>query len=141
MKILIKTVLLLPLLLAWSLTSAQADILVVTSAKSSVSQLSDAQVKQLFTGVLHEVNGHKLTPIDLPEDSNVRNEFYKTVVGRTAQQMRAYWTRLIFTGRGAPPATASENDLPLRLQSDENLVGYLPGDADTSGLIVLNRVN
>ena len=140
MKMTIKNALLIPLCLLLGLATAQADILVVASASSPVSSLTESQVKQLFTGVLHEVAGEKLTPVDLPETSTARDDFYKAIAGRTAQQMRAYWTRLIFTGRGTPPATASESELPIRLKANPELVSYLPDTANTDGLVVLARI-
>ena len=78
--------------------------------------------------------------LDLPEDSDVRTDFYKQVTGRDTRQMRAYWTQMIFTGRGAPPRTVTQADLVSKLMSSPAFVGYLPSGADTSNLKVLARL-
>lgn len=134
---------LFPLVLALSCLvslSAQAGVLVVTSANSALSSLTSDQVQQLFTGKLHEVAGFRLTPLDLPENSAARGEFYKALTGRNLQQMRAYWTQLIFTGRGAPPRVVTESDLRMRLQANPQLVGYLPAGSNVDRLTVLTRL-
>jgi hypothetical protein len=135
----IRLLLLLPLLLLG--LAVRADVLVVTSANSALSHLSVDQVRQLFTGKLHEMDGQKLVPLDLPEDNKARTEFYKVLTGRDARQMRAYWTQLIFTGRGMPPKAINESELLRRLQSDTTSVGYLPAGANTSGLKVLAKLD
>ena len=139
MKFTMLKIVLLPLLLTLSF-GASAEVLVVTSAASSLSALSRAQVQQLFTGKLHEISGQALEPLDLPEDNGVRTEFYKELTGRNAQQMRAYWTQLIFTGRGAPPRTVGQGSLVSKLHANANYVGYLPAGADTSDLKVLAKL-
>lgn len=139
MKLYSKKILLLPLLLALSF-GAQAEVLVVTSAASSLSGLSRDQVQQLFTGKLHEISGQRLEPLDLPEDNSTRAEFYKELTGRNAQQMRAYWTQLIFTGRGAPPRAVTQGSLTSKLHGSANYVGYLPAGSDTSDLKVLAKL-
>ena len=119
----------------------QADVLVVTSAGSPLSRLNTDQIQQVFTGKLHEIEGQTLVPLDLPEDSSARADFYQQVTGRDTRQMRAYWTQMIFTGRGAPPRTMTQGDLVNKLKSDASFVGYLPSSADTSGLKVLAHLH
>jgi hypothetical protein len=131
--------LLLPLSLLLAV-AAHADVLVVTSAASPLSSLSSDQIQQVFTGKLHEIQGQALTPLDLPEDNATRSDFYKQVTGRDTRQMRAYWTQLIFTGRGAPPRTVTQSDLLSKLKANANFVGYLPASADISGLKVLAKL-
>lgn len=139
MKTLYAKLLLLPLSLLLAV-AAHADVLVVTSAASPLSSLSSDQIQQVFTGKLHEIQGQTLTPLDLPEDNATRSDFYKQVTGRDTRQMRAYWTQLIFTGRGAPPRTVTQSDLLSKLKADATFVGYLPASADTNGLKVLAKL-
>ena len=47
-------------------------------------------------------NGLLAVPIDQVEGSAAREEFYTRFVGKSAAQMKAYWSKIIFTGRGQP---------------------------------------
>lgn len=82
---------------------AQADLVVVTGSNSSITSLTENEVRQLFSGQLKTVAGQRVQPLDLPNSGQHREEFYRKLMGRTPEQMRAYWTRLIFTGQGKPP--------------------------------------
>jgi hypothetical protein len=41
--------------------------------------------------------------------------FYTKVVGKTAAQMRAHWSKIIFTGRGQPPREVRSAEEAKRL--------------------------
>jgi hypothetical protein len=48
-------------------------------------------------------DGSQAVPVDQSEGTIVRDEFYNKLVGKSAAQMKAYWSKIIFTGRGQPP--------------------------------------
>jgi hypothetical protein len=64
-------------------------------------------------------------PIDQAENSTARDEFYLRV-GKSAAQIKAYWSKIIFTGRGQPPPTAP-NDIEIRKRIVGNpaAIGYI----------------
>jgi hypothetical protein len=55
-----------------------------------------------------------LKPIDLPESNALRNAFYKKATDRDAAQIKAVWSRKIFTGQGQPPKERSGTPTPSR---------------------------
>lgn len=57
--------------------------------------------------------GKSATTLDLPEGSPARVEFVTKVVDKDEAQMKAYWARLIFTGKGVP-AQVMENDAAVK---------------------------
>jgi len=115
--------------LALNLSSAvaQADVVAVVSAKSPITALSMNQVADIFFGKASRFpNGVQAFPVDQAEGSAVRDEFYNKVVGKTAAQIKAYWSKIIFTGRGRPPPTVT-NDVEMKKRITENLaaIGYI----------------
>jgi ABC-type phosphate transport system substrate-binding protein len=118
--------------LALGLTSglAMADVVVVVSAKSPVAALSKAQVEDIFLGkTIRFPNGAQAVAIDQAEGSAVRNEFYDKVVGKTAAQIKAYWSKIIFTGRGQPPRSVSNTiEMMKRISADQAAIGYIDKD-------------
>lgn len=115
--------------LALSLSSAvvEADVVAVVSAKSPITALDKSQVADLFLGKTNRFpNGVQAVPIDQAEGLAVRDEFYSKVLGRTAAQMKAYWSKIIFTGRGQPPPSVS-NDIEMKKRISENpaAIGYI----------------
>lgn len=119
---------------------ATAGPVVVVSADSEIGALSQGQVRQLFNGQLRKVSGVSVKPLDLPNGDVTRNTFYQEVTGKTAEQMKSYWARMIFTGRGMPPReVSSEREMGILLGGDPAFVGYLEETRVPQGLKVIFR--
>jgi ABC-type phosphate transport system substrate-binding protein len=105
----------------------EADVVTVVSAKSAVGTLSKAQVADIFLGRTNRFpDGAPAMPVDLMEDSPVRDEFYDKIAGKSAAQIKAYWSRIIFTGRGQPPPNVASNvEMKKRISSNLSAIGYI----------------
>ncbi len=110
--------------------AAKADVVAVVSAKRPVCALSRHQVSDIFLGkTVRFVNGEIATPIDLPNGSAERNEFYAKFSGRSEAQILAYWASMVFTGRGRPPREAQDDDeMKNLLDNDPHSIGYIERD-------------
>jgi hypothetical protein len=64
--------------------------------------------------------------LDLPVGSPLRNEFYNTVAAKSPAMMKAYWTKMVFTGRGQPPRELA-GSAAVRKMVAENpaMIGYI----------------
>ncbi|MEJ0006953.1 MAG: hypothetical protein WDM77_11450 [Steroidobacteraceae bacterium] len=104
-----------------------AEEVVVVSAKSAITTLSKTQVADIFLGKTTRFpNGSQAVPIDQAEGTLARDEFYTWIVGKSAAQMKAYWSKIIFTGRGQPPkAVPSSADSKKLIVANPNTIGYL----------------
>jgi ABC-type phosphate transport system substrate-binding protein len=109
---------------------AMADVVVVVSAKSPVGSLSKAQVEDLFLGkTIRFPDGSLAVAVDQAEGSAVRDEFYDKVLGKSAAQIKAYWSKIIFTGRGQPPHSVPNTiEMMKRVGSDPTAIGYINRD-------------
>lgn len=107
--------------------ASAATIYVVANKAAKTFDVTNDQLKQLFldeTTIV--VNGVKLRPIDAPPGSDVRRDFYKIVAQRSNTQMKSYWARMVFTGKGVPPETsASELEVEKTVAQSEQKIGYL----------------
>lgn len=119
---------------------AQAELVVVTGSNSDITSLTENEVRQLFSGHLKTIGGQRVEPLDLPRNAIHREEFYRKLMGRTPEQMRAYWTRLIFTGQGKPPREVSNTGELITLLGSGNYIAYLAADASNSNVRVLFRL-
>jgi ABC-type phosphate transport system substrate-binding protein len=115
------------LVLAFASQMSMADVVAVVSSSSSITALSDAQLAEIFLGkVSRAPNGMRIVPIDQAEDSVEREQFYARIAGRSAAQMKSYWSKIIFTGRGQPPqAINNVVELRRRIAGDPSAIGYI----------------
>ena len=104
---------------------AAADVVVVAGASSSATGLSKEQIADIFLGKYTA-----LTPLDQPESSPLRDEFYTKVTGKSAAQAKSYWAKMAFTGKGTPPKEgASSAEIKKALAGSPTLIGYIEKSA------------
>jgi ABC-type phosphate transport system substrate-binding protein len=112
-----------------TLTSAvaAADVIAVVSAKSTVGSLTPNQLADIFLGrVSRFPNGLLAVPIDLYDGSPEREQFYAKIAGKTPAQVKAYWSKIIFTGRGQPPkAVPTDLEVKKILAANVAAIGYI----------------
>lgn len=108
-------------------TAVAAELAVIVSARSNISMLSADQVAEIFLFQTNRFpNGNEVVPIDQDLGSPLRNEFYSKVTHRTPALVKAHWARLIFTGRGQPPAEVDGNAAMRRMIAENpGMIGYV----------------
>ncbi|MGI4983851.1 MAG: phosphate ABC transporter substrate-binding protein [Janthinobacterium lividum] len=119
---------------------ARGDVVVVVSAKSPINNLSERDVEAIFLGRSSDVSGRAgLVPIDQPEDSLQRHNFYQRITGKSTAQLKAYWSKIIFTGVGQPPReVAGDAATTQALVKDRMAIGYMDiGSVDANVKVVL----
>lgn len=112
-----------------------AEVVVVVATASPVQRLTNNQVADIFLGKTSRFPGGGLAvPIDQTEDSATRDEFYATFTGKSAAQVKAHWSKIIFTGRGQPPlAVSSGAEVKKRIAEHTDAIGYIEArDVDGS---------
>lgn len=129
----------LSLALAFASGAVQADVVAVVSAKSPVTALTRSQVADLFLGKTTRFpNGTQAVPIDQDEGLPARDEFYATFAGKSAAQVKAYWAKIIFTGRGEPPrSVSSAAAISKLLATNSQAIAYLERSAVDANMRVL----
>ena len=107
--------------------TAAADVVPVVSVKSSIQALSRNELTDIFLGKkMRFPNGQQAIPLDQEVGSPSRDQFYSSVVGISAVQLKAHWSKIIFTGRGKPPkAVADGVQLRKLIAADAQSIGYI----------------
>jgi ABC-type phosphate transport system substrate-binding protein len=122
--------------------SAEADVVAVVSSKSAVTALSKSQVADIFLGKSARFpDGSQAVPIDQAEGTAVRDEFYSKFAGKSAAQIKAYWSKIIFTGRGQPPkAVSNSSETKKVVVANPNTIGYIEQNmVDASVRVLLSE--
>lgn len=105
----------------------EAQLVVIVSAKSSVAALSENEVADIYLGRTSRLpDGGQVLPLDLADDAANRTTFYRIVCGKSPAQLRAYWSKLVFTGAGQPPREVADAEaMKKRVASGTNVIGYI----------------
>ena len=71
-------------------------------------------------------SGLPAMPIDLPDESPQRAEFYRQLVNKSPSEIKAYWSRLMFSGGARPPVAAGNAEEQMKLLSNTpGAIGYM----------------
>lgn len=122
-----KSMAVLPLALAALVAQAEAraEVVVIVSANHPAAAMTAEQIANVYLG-----KDARFAPIDLPEGSAAREEFYKKVAGKDAAQVKAMWARLIFTGKGQPPKqVGSAADAVKQVAGNDKAIAYVDTSA------------
>ncbi len=119
--------------------SAYADVVVIVSAKSTITHLTAGQVTKIFLGKTATFpNDGSAVPIDQAEGKSIRNEFYSKIANKSPSQISAYWTKIIFTGDGYPPKQLEGNlDVKNAVANNPNAIGYIDRSVVDSSVRVI----
>ncbi|MFZ6798714.1 hypothetical protein [Undibacterium sp. Di24W] len=136
MKLLTKTFLGLALLASFQI--AQAEHVIVVSAKSTVGNLTKDQVADIFLGNSKEFpGGGQALPLILASGA-VRTEFFDKILGKNEAQAKAIWSRLVFSGKGSAPREVADSAEVVKLiAANPNCIGIIEKSAVNASVKVV----
>ncbi len=83
-------------------------------------------------------NDETIRPVDLHRRLPLRARFTRELLQKTPTQLRSYWNRLIFSGKGVPPPElASEEAVVSYVLSNRGAVGYVSPTTNPRGAKVV----
>lgn len=107
-------------------STAHAEIAVVVNPASEATVASEDGLQRLYLGKTTQLDGVSITALNQIESSGIRGQFIENVVGKTSSQYRAYWSQLIFTGKGKPPKEVnSDQDVKKMVADNPDFIGYI----------------
>ncbi|NRR29383.1 hypothetical protein HSX11_04210 [Oxalobacteraceae bacterium] len=105
--------------------AARAETVVIVNKANPATRMFHDQAAQFFLG-----KSAMFTPVDQPEGSAIRMDFYPKVADKDAAQVKALWSKLVFTGKGtAPKEYASNAEVRKAVAADPKAIGYIDKSA------------
>src|SRR3984885_11495728 len=121
-------------ILAVTQVRAEEIVVIVNPAAAPISkeQLAD----------LYLAKSNALIPIDQAAGSAIYIEFYKKATGRDSAQVKAIWSRILFTGRGVPPKQLPDSEAVKKaVAANPKAVGYIEKSAVDASIKVALPLN
>lgn len=100
------------------------ELVVVVHPETSFDHLSRRDLINIFMGRYQQFpDGQQAFPLDLADNSE---SFYRKLVNKTPAELRSYWARLVFSGRGSPPRRLPAAEALIEVVANNpGAVGYL----------------
>ena len=108
-------------------SSASAELVVIVSSRNPNPVLNSEQVSAIFLGQTGRFpDGAAAVAIDQGLGAAQRDLFYRQLTGKTPALLKAHWSKMVFTGRGQPPAEAADSAAVRRRVADHpDMLGYI----------------
>lgn len=106
--------------------ASYANVAIVVN-KANSNPVSDAEISRLFLGKLKKFDGgESATPVNSKSSTSARTDFEKNVLNKSASQLKAYWSKRVFSGKGKPP-TELDNDAAVLafVAANPGAIGYV----------------
>lgn len=120
--------------------SSLAEIAVIVHPSNGASLDANA-ISRIFLGKMKSYpGGGQAVPLTLSESSGQTSEFNKKVLKKSGSQLKAYWSKLVFTGKGTPPkVVGSDAEVVGLVSSNPNIIGYVDASAVTGDVKVVAK--
>ncbi|NCP63559.1 MAG: hypothetical protein GW763_15100 [Paraglaciecola sp.] len=129
------------MLVSWQ--SMATAFVVVVNKNNPIESLSKREVIDIYMGrFLTFPDGEHVQPLDLPSQSSLKNDFYVSLVNQDERKIKAYWARLLFSGRAKPPETLDSIAAILaKVEKINQAIAYIPATAVTDNVKVVYRLD
>jgi hypothetical protein len=116
---------------------ANVGIALVVNEQSKIHKISRDELAILYMG--NSVGNSNLKAIEVLDVQNgvVRDHFYRSLLGKTRNQMHAYWARQVFTNRAIPPKELPEEVAMDLILKSSSVLTYLPVDKVKPGMRIV----
>lgn len=125
-------------LLGSTMFASAGEIWLIAHQDAAVASLDRAAAADIFLG--RHAPGSRLKPFDR-DDPALRADFYRALADLSPQSVRAHWAKLVFTGRGRPPAIVGAAQIAPLLEKQPDAVTYVPADSLPAGARILLKLN
>ncbi|WP_032096663.1 MULTISPECIES: phosphate ABC transporter substrate-binding protein [unclassified Alteromonas] len=107
-------------------TPVFASTAIIINANNA-SGIDVEMVKRIYLGKSKAFpDGSRAIPLTFETGNGLRDTFNKDVLGKSESQYSAFWSKLVFTGRGTPPEMISNEDEMLTLvATNPNTIGFI----------------
>ncbi len=142
MKLLLKRIGMCVAVLCCIVNQSVAEVVVVVSPKSPLTELSAYHLSDIYLGRTTLLpDRSRVIPLDQAENASLRNAFYMKFTGRAPEQIKAHWSKSIFTGKGVPPKEYPDSNAVKRaIARNPSAMGYIDSSEVDATVKVLQIV-
>lgn len=118
-------------------TMALSEVAVIVHPSNGAT-IGKGDITALFLGKKKAFpDGNSAVPIVLNDATT--DEFNGKLLGKSASQLKSYWSKLVFTGKANPPKAVSSDEMIQLIKSNPNMIGFIDSSKVTSDVKVISQ--
>ncbi len=101
-------------------------VAIIVSKNTLLSNITVNEVQDIYYGKIAVLsNGLVPLPIDYCCDNELRDDFYRKLLGKSLSKMTGYWSTLVFTGQVTPPRQLPSVSVVIyAIQENPTAIGF-----------------
>lgn len=109
--------------------AAEAALAIIAHPSNPMSGITADDAERIFLGKTGEMaNGRRATPVDQSVGSASRAKFLMKVLHKSEDELAAYWSKLMFSGKGQPPRDLGDDAaVKAFVATNPDAIGYVDG--------------
>lgn len=113
------------LAMAIAMPVTAAKVVIVNANNTSATDMETVQ--RTYLGKLKAIaDGSRALALTYEQVDATRESFNSSVLGKSESQYSAFWSKLVFTGRGTPPeSVASQEEMVKLVGTNPNTIGFV----------------
>ncbi|QEY16677.1 phosphate ABC transporter substrate-binding protein [Cellvibrio sp. KY-GH-1] len=121
---------------------SMAEVAVIVHPSAGFSSLTEDDISRIFLGKSKSFpGGSQAVPVNQNEGSAAREKFNDAVCKKNASQYKAYWSQLVFTGKGTPPKDVGDDAaVKAQVAANPNAIGYVDASAVDASVKVVFKL-
>lgn len=120
---------------------ARAELVIIGAPSIGIDSLTPKQAKKIWLGKSRRIPGGGAVKVVDQENRKVRNEFYLKLTNKKPSQLKAYWARFTFTGKGsAPPKLPDDTTIKQWVTATPGGLSYIDSAALDGSVKVLLKL-
>lgn len=106
---------------------------------SNASDFDLSTIKKIYLGKKKSFsNGRTAIVLSVSNSDPTMTEFNEKVMDKSNSQIKAYWSKIIFTGKGTPPQEMpSASEIIHSVASNPDSIGYIDASAATDAVKIV----
>lgn len=130
------------LVLAAVVNGAMAEVAVIVNPSAGFDSLAEDDISRIFLGKSKSFpSGGQAVPLNQNEGAAARDKFNEAVCKKNASQYKAYWSQLVFTGKGTPPKDVGDDAaVKAQVAANPGAIGYVDASVVDASVKVVYKL-
>jgi ABC-type phosphate transport system substrate-binding protein len=121
----------------WPSHRAHAQVVIIANLSMGQSDISQADLRDIFTGASSTLKGASVAPV-LLKPGPVHDEMLTRYIGKSDSAFRASWRSLLFSGQGVMPRTLDSEAAAVEyVARTPGAIGYIAKSSPHDGVKIL----
>jgi ABC-type phosphate transport system substrate-binding protein len=122
------------------ISTAFAEVSVIVHPSNN-SALDKDTISRIFLGKNRGFpGGGDAIPVTFKEGTPASDQFTENVLSKSPKQLKSYWAKMIFTGKGTPPKQMDADAEVVSLVSkNPSVIGYVTSGSEGPGVKVVAK--